>query len=405
MVKTNLEYLEEAFPGNTFNLAQPIREMDEVDDLINSNTADEDRFEEEAEEEQDVEEPQKRRRNKKNRNPNNKFEFALVGDSNFKKSGQFLRGVVYRKATCLNSKESIGGLADALNFVVHLNNVKLVVVSALQNIINDEGIDDWKRTITKYVLMISTAATKRPDVQFVVLGPFLRTLKSDHGPLLEPMLDQLCTEFGPVKNISVDSFFKVSASDLHQDGVHLRPRSEARLFAHLKSLFSLSTQRPIAGERSQYPDLRSFLQSRSAPLVPASSRSSSRQPSQQRQSRSVERRYSPGVRCLQLDRQSGRRYSPGVRYPRSDRRSLERRHSPGVRCSRSPIRKQSRSPLVKKIANLDHNFLEMFGKYPDQSIYFAHRQPDHNRSLVPRSDRTMTMDPFPRRGSVKDRLG
>jgi len=50
--------------------------------------------------------------------------------------------------------------------------------------------------------------------------------------------------------------------------------------------------------------------------------------------------------------------------------------------------------------------MEMFGKYPDQNIYFAHRQHNLNsRSVVPRSDRELTMDPFPRRGSVKDRLG
>jgi hypothetical protein len=132
MYKTNLEYL------------------DEVDDLIDLNLGDGDRFEDEAEKDDDGK-PQKTCRVKKSRNPNNNYKFALVGDSNLKRSGHFLQEVFYWKATCLNSKESTGGLADALNFVIHLNNVKVVVVTALQNIINEEGIKDWKRTVTKFV--------------------------------------------------------------------------------------------------------------------------------------------------------------------------------------------------------------------------------------------------------------
>ncbi len=118
MYKTNLEYL------------------DEVDDLIDINPGDGDRFEDEAEKEDDGK-PQKKRRVKKSRNPNNIYQFALVRDSNLKRSGHFLREVIYQKAVCLNNNESTGGLADALNFVIHLNNVKVVVVSA----INDEGIE------------------------------------------------------------------------------------------------------------------------------------------------------------------------------------------------------------------------------------------------------------------------
>ena len=223
MFKTNLQYLEETFPNGTFNLAQPIRESDEGDDLINLNPTEADRFEDEAEEKEKVGGSGKKKRKQKKKNRNDRFKCALIGNSNFKKSEQFLEGVIYQKATCLNNKEASGGLADALNFVVQLNNVKTVVISALQNAVNDEGILDWKRTVTKYVLMISTAATRRPDVNFIVLGPFLRTQKSNHGPLLGPMLDQLQKEFGPVKNVHVDSSFRVSTGDLQSDGVHLRP--------------------------------------------------------------------------------------------------------------------------------------------------------------------------------------
>lgn len=417
MYKTNLQILEEVFPNGTFSLSQPVRESsDGVDDLIDLNPTKEDRFEGEEEREEDGEvEELKRKRRKKKKNPNHRIQKVLIGDSNFKQCG--LQGVTFRKATCLNSKDSNGGLADALNFIVQLKNVETVVVSALQNAINDEGVLDWKKTVTRYVLMISTAATKRPDVQFVVLGPFLRTKKSNHGPLLKPILDQLHKEFEPVKNIHVDSGFRVNSSDLLFDGVHLRPRSEARLFAHVEACFtrdwtvgkresqSGNLQRSVVNSRSQFSDLRSFLQSRTAPLTPFSPKI------QSRQSRSVERRHSPGVRCTRSrSRSDERHHSLGVRYSHSDRRSFERRHSPGVRCLRSSSQERSHPSIVKKIENLDECFLEMFGCYPEQHMYFPHREKNNNpKSLSPRSSMSSRpnekMDFLPRRRSVKERLG
>ena len=417
MSKTNLEYLEEVFKDQVFNLAQPIRGADEMDDLIDLNPTEEDHFEDEVEEEEKVERSGKRKRKQKKKNRNDKFKCALVGDSNFKKSEQFLEGVIYRKATCLNNKEASGGLADALNFVVQLNNVKTVVVSSLQNAVNDEGILEWKRTVTKYVLMISTAATKRPDVNFIVLGPFLRTQKSNHGPLLVPMLDQLQKEFGPVKNVRVDSSFRVSTGDLQSDGVHLRPRTETRLFALLKRLFREdfptpqaderrqdNPDRPIATIRSQYPDLRSFLDSRTAPLFPPQKQFSIEYQS----ARSGERRHSLGVHRSPSDKSTVEQpHSPGVGSSQSDRQALERRHSLGVRHSRFANRDRSHSPpIVNKIENLDNCFMEMFGRYPRQEMYFAHRErAQNNRSLSPRSSPDMRVDLLPRRRPIKERLG
>lgn len=414
MYKSNLEYLEEVFPGGTFNLSQPVREP-EVDDLIDLNPTKEDRFDDEEEEGEEGPQSKKKQRKQKRKNPNDKFLHALVGDSNFKRYEEHLSGVVYRKATCFNNHGSSGGLSDALNFVVHLKNVKIVIISALQNIVNDEGYPNWKKTVTKYVLTISTAAIKRPEVQFIVLGPFLRTQKYNHGPILKPMLEQLQTEFDPVKNVLVDSDFQVSSGDLLRDGVHLRPRSEGRLFAHLKSLFATNRNveeqgqanlhRSVPFQKSGHRDLRAFLNRRTAPLIPPPQHLS-------RQSRVVERQYSPGVCHSHSGNQLVERHdSLGVCHSHSNRRSLERCHSPGVHCSRPASRERSRSPLVKKIEKLDEGFREMFGWFPDQSIYFEHRKRtaaqneslSRRSSLIPRPE--PTMDLFPRRRSVKERLG
>ena len=430
MVKTNLQVLEEIFPNGTFNLSQPVRESEEGD-FIDLNPTEEDRFEDEAEEEEGVGKVEKKKRNQKKKNRNNKFQCTLIGDSNFKKSDRFLDGVIYRKATCLNNKESSGGLADALNFVVQLTNIKTIVVSALQNAINDEGILDWKRTVTKYVLMISTAATKRPDAHFIVLGPFLRTQKSNHGPLLKPMLDQLLKEFGPVKNIHVDSRFQVSTNDLQYDGVHLRPRSEARLFEHLTTLFAKdwsvaepeeqgqSFPRSVVGQQSRFSDLRSLIHARNAPLIPP--------PSRQTRSRPVERRHSQGEPRFQShSQQVERRNSHGVCHFQAGQRSFERCYSHGEHHSRSAgcahsrsrsrsrshsrshsrARSRSRSPVIKTIEKLDGYFKKVFGVLPNKDMYFPHRNNNsRSRSASPRSMPDTQRNLLPRRRSIKERLG
>jgi hypothetical protein len=95
----------------------------------------------------------KKRRNKKN----DQYELAVIGDSNLKGCDQYLDGVFFKLATKLKNGDH--RFTHALNEITQLKNIRTVVISALQNIISDEGIHRWSATVTKFVLRISTFAT------------------------------------------------------------------------------------------------------------------------------------------------------------------------------------------------------------------------------------------------------
>ncbi len=139
----------------------------------------------------------KKRRNKKN----DQYELAVIGDSNLKGCDQYLDGVFFKLATKLKNGDH--RFTHALNEITQLKNIRTVVISALQNIISDEGIHRWSATVTKFVLRISTFATKRSDVQFVILAPFLQIRREDHSQLLKPITQQLQREFSAVPNVQL----------------------------------------------------------------------------------------------------------------------------------------------------------------------------------------------------------
>ena len=312
-----------------------------------------------------------KKKKKRRRNKNEQFEFAVIGDSNLRGCDQYLNGILFKLATKL--KDGQHRLTHALNEVTQLKNVRIIVISALQNIINDEGIHRWSATVTKFVLRIATFATKRPDVEFVVLAPFLRIKRENHRPLLEPITQQMKREFSAVPNVRIFDGFSASMEDLKTDGVHLNKKSQEHLFEVIQQCLQTDwTQVPKqvqSGARSDFPDLRQFLDHRNAPLMPAA-RSRSRSPRynsqiQNTQSRLQYRSQSPRQQ-LRRSPSSARNQSRS-RPQRSDN---ERRYSGPVRRSGS----RSRSPLINEIARLDQAHLRVFGWYPDMQDYFLHRQ-------------------------------
>ena len=321
---------------------------------------------------------EKKKKKKRRRNRNDQFELAVIGDSNLKGCDQYLDGILFKLAT--KWKNGQHRLTHALNEITQLKNIRTIVISALQNLINDQGIQHWSETVTNFVLRIATFATKRSDVEFVVLAPFLRVKRENHGPLLKPITQQMMREFSAVPNVRVFDGFSASVEDLKPDGVHLNKQGQERLFEVVQqclqtdwTLSQNSRQAEVAqqvrsGARSEFPDLRQFLDHRNAPLMPAA-RSRSRSPRYNSQN--------PNIQSLaqyrsRSPRQQLRRSPSPVRYrsrSRPQRSNHERHHSGPVRRYQS----RSQSPVINEIARLDQAHLRVFGRYPDMQDYFLHR--------------------------------
>jgi len=392
MSERNFDTLDQEFNDDIFGTVEQYHTVD--DDLLLSDPGLEQQFSQDnsnnnnAKEEEEQEEPQElemRQLNKKKRkrrnNKKSHYESAVIGDSNLRGCDQYLDGVLFKLATKL--KDGQHRLTHALNEVSQLKNIKTVVISALQNIINDEGIHRWSATVTKFVLRISTFATKRSDIQFIVIAPFLRIQHEDHGPLLTPITQQMRREFSAVRNVYVSDRFSASVEDLRPDGVHLNQASQERLFDILQQCFQMDwalpqnnsrqteSRRPVcSGAGSGFPDLRQFLSHRDASNQ-GHTPSRSRLPQVQSEdgnstplSRTQHRSRSP----RHISRQS---------HSCVQRSEVERHHSSPVRRSRS------RSPLINTIARYERAHLEMFGRYPNMESYFAHRQ--NNESTRMRS--------------------
>ena len=315
--------------------------------------------------------PPEKKKKKRRNNKNDQFKLAVIGDSNLKSCDQYLEGILFKLATKL--KDGQHRLTHALNEITQLKNVQTVVISALQNIVSDEGVHRWSSTVTKFVLRISTFATKRSDIHFVILAPFLRIRRENHGPLIKPITQQLRREFSAVPNVHVFDGFSASVEDLKPDGVHLKEESRERLFAVVQQClqkdWTLPPPQNPSGACSEFSDLRRFLAHRNAPIRPPN-RSRSRSP------RFDNRNRAPPSHVPQRSR-SPLRYQAQSRPQRSQD---ERRYSGPVRRSRS----RSRSPIINTIARLDRAHYEMFGRYPNMEDYFPHRQ-NNNESRPPLS--------------------
>jgi hypothetical protein len=329
----------------------------------------------------------KKRRNKKN----DQYELAVIGDSNLKGCDQYLDGVFFKLATKLKNGDH--RFTHALNEITQLKNIRTVVISALQNIISDEGIHRWSATVTKFVLRISTFATKRSDVQFVILAPFLRIRREDHCQLLKPITQQLQREFSAVPNVQVFDRFSASVEDLKPDGIHLKKRSQERLFDVVQQCLQMDwtlPQQNRSGARSEFQDLRQYLSHRNAPIVPPS-RTRSRSPRNDWNYVSSSRLPSSSHSPRYEQRQSR------SHLPRSN---VERRHSSPVQRSRS----RSRSPIINSIARLDTAYYRMFGRYPEMEEYFPHRRNNGSRLQLSASGpgrRLLAIDYEPPRSSSR----
>ena len=164
-----------------------------------------------------------------------KVEFVVVGDSNFDGCENYIPGVLYKRATRYNDLKF--RFTNRMNEISQLNDLKVVVISAVQNMIRDAGFADWESTVDKYILTISKTAVRKPTVKFVVFGPFLRTSQPEHRELLEPVLVRLTIGLAAHLNVFINSSFEINEMDLQADGVHLKIVSQRRLFEVIKECF------------------------------------------------------------------------------------------------------------------------------------------------------------------------
>ena len=174
MSAKNFEVLDEEFNDDMFNSEEQRYKTTDEDLLLSdpelenqlndssANNNDNTNNQEEDTEMTGTTQPEMTKKKKKRRNnKNNQYEFAVIGDSNLKSCDQYLEGILFKLATKLKNGQH--RLTHALNEVTQLKNIRTVVISALQNIVSDEGIHRWSATVTKFVLRISTFATKRSD--------------------------------------------------------------------------------------------------------------------------------------------------------------------------------------------------------------------------------------------------
>jgi len=182
----------------------------------------------------------------------------IIADSNLDKCWNHIKDVVYQRA--IRFQEGSDSFVIKMNKLYSNNIVQKVVISTLLNEVHYAGFRNWMSTVDKFVQKITEVATGMHWVRFYVIAPFLRTSHEEHADLLIPMICRLQDGLRPLlmRNVSVETGFKVTPGDLVGDGVHLRKESHLRLLQLVAHLLDKPwVSKPPKAKTSEEPVRRS----------------------------------------------------------------------------------------------------------------------------------------------------
>ena len=165
-----------------------------------------------------------------NNNINNNNYKVVIGDSNCDHISRTMDVVVW-------SAKNWHSFLNQMRRLELDEDVKTVAIATLLNFVEDEVYKNGanlKLFLLTYVQEIKSIATIRSDVTFTVLAPFLRTNIPQHQKDLPVIISFLQRRFQALHypNISFDASFKCHKREVTRK--HLKPRSQHRLYKHIK---------------------------------------------------------------------------------------------------------------------------------------------------------------------------
>ena len=313
-----------------------------------------------------------------------KVEFVVVGDSNFSGCEDALPNVLYKKATRYNDLKF--RFTNRMNEVSQLSDVKIVVISALQNMIRDAGFANWEDTVDKYILTIAKTAVRKPEVRFVVLGPFLRTYPPEHKELIEPILVRLTIGLAAHPNVFLNSSFEANEKDLQSDGVHLKSGSQSRLFKIVQDCLNREWILKVFSRESAVVQKHDTCSTTTQPMPNATSSIELPQISTvvKTTSGNYDRKDSlppkSEVRVVQNSDQNQSEGHPQNSPINIHSSSLQRESPPHplLKDQHSRSRSNRRSPSPDTVANYEYYHRKLYGFAPRTDVYSDYRISRHS---------------------------
>ena len=161
--------------------------------------------------------PAKRKRKKKKVGKTQLYQRAVVADHFLEGCENYITGVLYLKVNdpFLERSQFVHGL----NVVSQMRNVRTVVISAYQDIMDNEGLDVWSEVMAKHISAIKMAAKRKPTTKFIVLGPRAQINDPGKENLCEAIMTQFKTGFKGIGNIFIEDIFsgKVDAEERRKE--------------------------------------------------------------------------------------------------------------------------------------------------------------------------------------------
>jgi len=146
------------------------------------------------------------------------YEKVIIGDSLL--NGYNCDEVFYYKAT--HYKRGANRFVNCLNMASQMKNVKILIISALQSLINTEGLEIYDEYISK----IRKYAEKKPELKIIVLEPLLQMVINGEESDAKLIISEAETELQDLPNVFVETCFKLAKHHLGSRNVYEKSRQE-----------------------------------------------------------------------------------------------------------------------------------------------------------------------------------
>jgi hypothetical protein len=140
---------------------------------------------------------------------------VVVADSFLEGCEHYIKGVLYLKVNDPFLERS--KFVHCLNVVSQMKNVKIVVISAFQDLLDNEGLDVWNEIMAKHINVIKTFSKRKPSTKFIVLGPSAQISDPEKASLCKEILTQLKIGFKGIGNIFIDDTFSETGKELQAE--------------------------------------------------------------------------------------------------------------------------------------------------------------------------------------------
>ena len=149
-------------------------------------------------------------------NKKNSYEKVIIGDALL--TGYNCDDVKYYEAT--HYKRGAHRFVNCLNMASQMKNVKILIISALQSVINTEGVD----ICDEYISKIRKLAEKKPEVKIIVLEPLLQMVINGEESEAKLIISQFKTELQDLPNVFIEPCLKLSTHHLGSGNAYEKSR-------------------------------------------------------------------------------------------------------------------------------------------------------------------------------------